>query len=252
MRIGAISKITLLTVGSALIACPQCSVIQDSLYSLQSYSGTVSVSGSSVTRLTGQSFNSLATTFSIILNGTSYPIASITNGNLLTVTGSPSSSAGEPWTYNVPLAAGSTITLGLGYSPLPIIQSTAVVTVAATAPNVSICLPPATYTAAYTVMLSPSGTQNYARYWNVISSTGMLTITSYPNSPGVETPTPPNPNFTISLNQLAPLGPANAFFGMNSAGTGPQWIAPGFTGTKVAGACTIVVLNGQIQNITGC
>ena len=223
MRIGAtLPKTALLLIACISGSAQTCTLVQDSLLSPQAYSGTASVSGTAVTRLTGQSFNSLAATFPLILNGTTYKIASITNGNLLVLTASAGSNAGEPWTYGVPLAAGSTITLALGYSPLPIVQSVATATIGTTAPNVSICLPPATYTAAYTVLLSPSGSTSFARYWNVPSG-GPYPVASYPNNPGVETPTPPNPNFTVSLNQLAPLGPANYLLGMDSSGIGPLW-----------------------------
>ena len=248
LRISATTIILLLS--CAAIARPQaCSNISDTLYSSQSYSGTASVSGSTVTRLTGQSFNSLTSTFSIILAGTSYPIASITNGNLLTVTGSPSSSSGEAWTYNVPLMAGSTITFALGYSPLPIVQSVASLTVASTSPNITTCLPPATYTASYNVLQPGGGAQSFARYWNVPSGTGPFTVASYSGAPGVETTTPPNPNFTISLQQIAPLGPSNACLVMNSQGTAAVW-STSCSGPPPSSLKLSTLTNAQLLSMT--
>ena len=206
---------------SAFSVRAQCVTIQDTLLTLQGYAGSASVSGSTVTRLSGQSFNSLSATFQIVIGATSFPIASITNGNVLQVTGSPASGT-QSWSYTVPLGAGSTITLALGYSPLPIVQSVATVTVGSASPNVTTCLQPGSYTAAYNVVAPNGGSLSYPRYWNVPAG-GPYTIATYGSSPGVETPTAPNPSFTVSLNQLAPLGPAYNVLQMNSAGTGALW-----------------------------
>jgi hypothetical protein len=127
------------------------------------------------------------------------------------------------------IPAGSTITLYLGYSVLPVSQSLAIWTFTSGSPNIGgvIATSPSgvNLTAQYSVIMPNGVRQIYTRYWTIPASGGPYTITSR------ETNTPPTPNLSVNVNQIKPPCPPGQVVGTPSGQSTTQCFTPAGAGS---------------------
>lgn len=170
---------------------PQCEIVSDNLYTPSSaLFGTVNTAGTTVTYVSGDPFLSGNTPYkklvagqSVNIAGTGYTIATVT-ANLLTLTTSAGTQTGVQYIYQVPIPAGSSITLTQVVTP-----GYRVLTFVPPSPNIGGCINPGTYSALYSVITPQNGRTQYTKSWVLPQAPGIFSIGCYPGVPtGIEQP----------------------------------------------------------------